>query len=202
MELMTGLAELAASRPLIALGAVEAAILFVYGTVEVFLPLYALEQGIGAFEVGVCLSAQVVTLAATKPVMGRLSDRRGRSGQILWGSALGVLSAAGLSMSGHFILILLLSVLIGFSLSVVTASTSAAVADITRCEMRGSAMGIFGTLMDLGHSAGPMVSGMLAAWLGFGAAFIGAAIVLALAAAAFISTRAGQLDPCALGKPP
>lgn len=184
-EQVAGLSQLVSSGPLLGLGMVEASTLFMYGSIEVFLPLYGLQQGIGAFGIGVCLAAQVVTLATTKPLMGRLSDTHGRSGQIVWGAALGAASVAALTVATTFVPILLISMVIGLSLSVVTSATSAAVADVCRCEMRGSAMGVFGTIMDLGHSSGPLVSGMLAAVLGYRAAFIGAAIVLAAALIAF-----------------
>jgi MFS family permease len=189
---LAGLRALASSGPLLALGAVEAAVLFMYGTIEVFLPLYALGRGVGAFGIGACLSAQVITLAATKPAMGRLSDRRGRRGQILWGAALGAAACAGIAAATGFFAFLLFSILVGFSLSVVTSATAAAVADRSRCEERGSAMGLFGTIMDIGHSAGPILSGAAAALLGLRAAFVGAAILLVIAAAAFGSLPAGK----------
>lgn len=190
-EQLAGLGRLAASRPLLALGVVEAAMLFMYGTIEVFLPIYALAHGIGAFEVGVCLSAQVITLAATKPVMGRLADRRGRRGQILRGAVLGAAASAGIAWAAaEFFALLLASILVGLSLAVVTSATAAAVADQSRCAERGSAMGIFGTVMDIGHSAGPVLSGAAAALLGLPAAFIGAAILMMIAVAAFAA-----LDP-------
>jgi len=193
-----GLMQLLSSGPLLAIGMVEAAVLFMYGTIEVFLPLYGLSQGIGAFQVGICLAAQVITLAATKPAMGRFSDRHGRSGQIVWGALLGAAAAACMAASANFGLLLALSILVGLSLSIVTSATSAAVADISRCEMRGSAMGVFGTIMDVGHSAGPLVSGMVAAFLGFKAAFMGSAIVLTSAVIAFKAITASQLRPCSI----
>jgi MFS family permease len=195
-----GLMQLVSSRPLLAIGMVEAGVLFMYGTIEVFLPLYGLNHGIGAFAIGVCLAAQVITLAATKPVMGRLSDRHGRSRQIVWGALLGVAAAASMAAPASFVLLFALSILIGLSLSIVTSATSAAVADISRCEMRGSAMGVFGTIMDVGHSAGPLVSGMVAALLGFQAAFIGSAIILALAVVFFKAITANQLKTCPFGE--
>jgi MFS family permease len=193
-----GLIQLLSSGPLLAVGMVEAAVLFMYGSIEVFLPLYGLSQGIGAFQVGICLAAQVITLAATKPVMGKLSDRHGRSGQIVWGALLGVVAAACMAASANFVLLLGLSILIGLGLSIVTSATSAAVADISRCEMRGSAMGVFGTIMDVGHSAGPLVSGMVVAFYGFQAAFIGSAIILALAVVSFKAITTNQLNPCSI----
>jgi MFS family permease len=195
-----GLMQLLSSGPLLAIGMVEAAVLFMYGTIEVFLPLYGLSHGIGAFAIGVCLAAQVITLAATKPVMGRLSDRQDRSGQIVWGALLGVAAAAFMATSASFVLLLALSILIGLSLSVVTSATSAAVADISRCESRGSAMGVFGTIMDVGHSAGPLVSGMVVAFWGFKAAFIGSAIILALAVISFKAITTNQLNLCSISE--
>ncbi len=195
-----GLMQLVSSGPLLAIGMVEAAVLYMYGTIEVFLPLYGLTHGIGAFAIGVCLAAQVITLAATKPVMGRLSDRHGRSGQIVWGALLGVAAAACMAASESFVLLLALSILIGLSLSIVTSATSAAVADISRCEMRGSAMGVFGTIMDMGHSAGPLVSGMVVAFWGFKAAFMGSAIILALAVVSYKAVTTNQLDPCSISE--
>jgi MFS family permease len=195
-----GLFQLVSSGPLLGLGMVEAAVLFMYGTIEVFLPLYGLSQGLGPFQIGVCLAAQVITLAATKPVMGRLSDQYGRSGQIVWGALLGVVAAASMAAAADFVLLIALSVLIGLSLSIVTSATSAAVADVSRCEMRGSAMGVFGTIMDVGHSAGPLVSGVVAGFFGFKAAFLGSAIVLSLAVISFKAIIASQLKPCSIGE--
>jgi MFS family permease len=195
-----GLIQLVSSGPLLAIGMVEAAVLFMYGTIEVFLPLYGLSHGIGALAIGVCLAAQVITLAATKPVMGRLSDRHGRFGQIVWGALLGVAAAAFMAASASFVLLLALSILIGLSLSIVTSATSAAVADISRCDTRGSAMGVFGTIMDVGHSAGPLVSGMVVVFWGFKAAFMGSAIMLALAVVFFKAITTNQLNSCSISE--
>jgi sugar phosphate permease len=66
--------------------------------------------------------------------------------------------------------------------------------------MRGSAMGIFGTIMDVGHSAGPIVSGVVASFLGFKAAFMGAAIVLAFAIIAFKAITINKPQPCSISE--
>lgn len=171
--------------------------LFMYGTIEVFLPLYALQQNLSTFQIGVFLSAQIITLAITKPAMGKFSDQHGRTPQIIWGSALGVFAALALSFSTGFVPILIVSTLIGLSLSVVTSATSAAVAEISHCENRGSAMGIFGTIMDVGHSAGPLVSGVVVASFGFKASFVVAALVIGLATMIFsISGAIGEKVTC------
>jgi hypothetical protein len=40
-------------------------------------------------------------------------------------------------------------------------------------------MGILGSIMDIGHTTGPLISGIVALYFGFGKAFMGAASVLA-----------------------
>jgi len=189
-ESIGSLGQLASTSRLLTIGAVEAAVLFMYGTIEVFLPLYALQQKVSTLEIGGLLSAQIITLAVTKPATGKLSDRHGRIPQIVWGSALGVVAVVALVFCTGFLAFLIVSILIGLSLSLVTSATSAAVAEISRCENRGSAMGIFGTIMDVGHSAGPLVSGIVVAWFGFKVSFVFAALVIGLATTAFCITEA------------
>ncbi len=163
----------------------EAAILFAYGTFETFLPIYSIKIGLSAYEVGVFLSAQVITLALTKPILGRFSDRHGRKPQILVGAMMGALCIGSLSIFKSFFPLLLLSILFGLSLSVVTSATSALVADFSRKETYGSAMGILGSIMDIGHTTGPLVSGIVAKYLGFTLSFINASVVLTAVALVF-----------------
>jgi MFS family permease len=163
----------------------EAAILFAYGTFETFLPIYSIKIGLSAYEVGIFLSAQVITLALTKPVMGRFSDRRGRKPQIVAGAVMGALCIGSLSIFQSFLSLLLLSVFFGLSLSVVTSATSALVADYSNKETVGSAMGILGSIMDLGHTTGPLVSGIIAAYWGFSLSFMNASAILLVVAVVF-----------------
>jgi MFS family permease len=175
---------------------VEASILFAYGTFETFLPVYATKSGLSAYEVGIFLSSQVITLSLTKPVMGRFSDRHGRQPQIFWGALIGSVCIGSLSLFRSFIPLLLLSILFGLSLSIVTSATSAFIADLSKRETHGSAMGILGSVMDIGHTTGPLISGFVALYLGFSQAFIGAALVLAGVAFIFLikvlRTKAGM----------
>ncbi|MHB0914944.1 MAG: MFS transporter [Thermoleophilia bacterium] len=107
---------------------VEAAVLFSYGTFETFLPLFAIGKGISAFGVGFFLSEQIVTLAVTKPLMGRFSDRHGRPPQIVAGAFLGAASIGILPLAGSFVPMPAISVLFGLSLSGMTSATSAFIA--------------------------------------------------------------------------
>jgi MFS family permease len=174
------------SRAIVVTSAVEASILFAYGTFETFLPLYAASLGISPYQTGIFLSAQVITLALSKPLMGRFSDRHGREPQIFFGALLAAFCIASFSVAASFISLLCLSIVLGLCLSVVTSATSARIADKSRSEGRGAAMGMLGSIMDIGHTTGPLVAGIVAARLGFGWSFIAAALVLSVLAAAFL----------------
>ena len=167
---------------------VEAAILFAYGTFETFLPLYAVKNGLGAVQVGVLLSGQIIVLALTKPLMGRFSDRHGRRPQIFAGGVLGAACIGGFSLSTSFYPLLGLSITFGLCLSVVTSATSAYIADLSSHQTRGSAMGILGSIMDIGHTSGPLISGIVAASFGYARSFQGAALVLGALALLFFLT--------------
>lgn len=135
---------------------------------------------------GIFLSVQVITLALTKPMMGRFSDRYGRKPQIFTGAIIGAVCIGSFSIFKSFIPLLALSILFGLSLSIVTSATSAFIADLSRRETHGSAMGILGSIMDIGHTTGPLISGVVAAQFGFGKAFIGASLVLVIVAFVFL----------------
>ncbi len=157
---------------------VEAAILFAYGTFETFLPLYCLSVGLSPYEIGIFLSSQVLTLALSKPMMGRFSDRHGRPPQIFVGALLGAVCIGSFHLFTTFVPILILSIFFGLSLSVVTSATSAYIGDLSQQQSRGSAMGVLGSVMDIGHTTGPIVAGVAASYFGYAWAFVVAGMVL------------------------
>ncbi len=176
------------NRAIMVTAMVEAAILFAYGTFETFLPLYAKQNGISAYGIGIFLSSQVIVLALTKPFMGRFSDRHGRKPQIISGAVMGACAIASLSGFGTFVPFLLISMLFGLSLSVVTSATAAYIADLSKKETYGSSMGMLGSVMDIGHTTGPLAAGFMASSFGLSTSFLGASLVLILAAFLFITT--------------
>ncbi|GAB4482806.1 MAG: MFS transporter [Thermodesulfovibrionales bacterium] len=195
----TGARRILSDKGITLAAAAEAAILFAYGTFETFLPLAALAAGRTPAETGLFLSAQVITLAITKPLLGRFSDRHGRLSQIFFGALFGGACISAFAFSSSFFPMLGSSILFGLSLSVVTSATSARIADLSSCETRGSAMGVLGSVMDIGHTAGPIVAGILAARFGFGTAFITAAVVLLSVAVCFRVFSGEQEKICTMG---
>ena len=147
-------------RSILFISVAEAVQFFGYGAYEVFLPLYAQSIGMSPSLIGVLLGAKVLILTFSKPLMGRISDRYGRRGQIMLGLAVGALGLGLIPFFRSFWVLLLLSLLLGLSMATVTASTAALVADLATGTY-GSALGVMSTIMDVGHTSGPPVTGYL-----------------------------------------
>jgi len=147
---------------ILATSVIEAVQYFAFGCLETFLPIYLNEKlGYPAWKIGLLFTAQILAATFTKPIMGRLSDRYGRIPMIVSGLALGGITTGTMLLSSNYLVILVLIAIFGLGLATVTASTSALVADLARSQSRGSALGILSSIMDIGHSSGPMVTGLL-----------------------------------------
>jgi MFS family permease len=166
----------------------EAAQYLAYGALETFLPLYALAVGLAEWEIGLIFGFQTVTTLLTKPLMGRLSDRLGRRSLIALGLLVSAAALAVVPWTTSVLLLAILAMFFGLGVAVVTSSTAAFVADLAHGTAHGAALGTLGTIMDVGHAAGPIVAGLLIARLSYAPAFAIIAAVLVLAAGAFLAT--------------
>ncbi len=166
---------------ILATSGIEAVQYFAFGCLETFLPVYLNEKlGYPAWKIGILFTVQILSATFTKPVMGRLSDRFGRIPLISAGLVLGGVTTATLILSSNYLVFAVLIAIFGLGLATVTASTSALVADLSRSQGRGSALGILSSIMDIGHSSGPMVAGVLIAAYSYRMTFgiVGAGLVV------------------------
>ena len=72
--------------------------------------------------------------------------------------------------------------MLGLGVGAVTPVTNALIADLASARRLGAAMGVFGTVWDIGEAAGPMIAGFLIGGLGYAATFDALAAVIAVAA--------------------
>jgi DHA1 family multidrug resistance protein-like MFS transporter len=170
-EMKRELQVLLTNRDILLTSLMEASQYFAFGAVETFLPLYLVGLGLVPRQIGPLFTLQVVTTTLTRPLMGRVSDRWGRKWQISLGLLLGAASAFALPHLTSYWLLMILIGLFGFGVAMVTASTSALVSDLSRATAYGSALGVLSSVMDVGHSTGPMVTGLMVAARGYRAAF-------------------------------
>ena len=169
-------------RSIMLVSLIEAAQYLVFGAIEAFLALFAASLGIPAWQIGVILGVQLVSIVFAKPLMGRVSDRMGRRQVIIPGLLIGAASVVLLPYAPNFIGLSVLSLVFGIGFATVTSSTSALVADLTRDGRYGSSMGVLRTVMDVGQSIGPVLTGWMVGVAGYGSAFSLLAVILLFAA--------------------
>lgn len=151
---------------------IEASVLFCYGIFETFLPIRGISHGLTPWQIGLCISSQVITIAISKPVLGSFSDRHGRPPQIIAGAFFAALCMMLLAFASTFWEMLVLSILLGLAISTVTSASSAYIADLSQKGSYGSCMGALSSIMDIGHTTGPVVAGITASLYGLTASFI------------------------------
>ena len=175
-----------ANRRLRATALADMATYFAFGAFETFLPLVLLSQGMGAYQAGVLFAAQTLIIAATKPSFGRLSDRVDRRIQIIAGLLILGCAVAAIPFAPGFFAFLLVSALFALGMSLSTVATSAYVADVAEQEQMGASMGALSSIMDIGHSAGPLVTGIIVAAGGFGPGFFASFLIAILICGFFV----------------
>lgn len=153
---------------------------FAFGAFETFLPLLLAARGIGAYQTGVVFAVQVLVIAAAKPLFGRLADRADKRVQVAVGLVVIGGSVAAVPFASSFAAFLGVSALFGLGMAVSTVATSAYVAEVANRERIGASMGALSAIMDVGHSVGPLVTGVVIAAAGYASGFL-LSLVLALA---------------------
>jgi MFS family permease len=169
-------------RGIMLVSLIEAAQYLVFGAIEAFLALFAASLGIPAWQIGIILGVQLVSIVFAKPLMGRVSDRVGRKQVIIPGLVIGAASIVLLPYATSFLGLSVLSLAFGLGFATVTSSTTALVADLTQDGRYGSSMGVLRTIMDVGQSIGPVLTGWMVGVAGYGSAFTLLAAILLFAA--------------------
>jgi DHA1 family multidrug resistance protein-like MFS transporter len=179
------LADFARNGKLLSTSIVEMATYFAFGCMETYLPLYLSGQGVPAWQIGLIFSLQIVSIALTKPLFGRLADTVDRRVQIMAGIVFLAVFIAAVPLFTATIATAAIGILFGLAMSVSTVATSTYVADVARKENLGASLGALSSIMDIGHSSGPFVAGVVITATTIGGGFLAAAGVCILSAILF-----------------
>jgi len=132
------------------------------GALEAFMPIYiVMVLGYSEFQAGLIWGVQIFATVLAKPLMGKISDKHGRRPLLFRGMFVCALPFAVVPWVKDYSILLLISLVFGLGEAIVTSSSAAMVADFCREDNIGSAMGVFGTLYDVGHATGPILAGLL-----------------------------------------
>lgn len=185
-----GIMEVITSRPIVIASSVEAAMFLGVGALMGFLPLYGKEVlSLGDGQLGLLIWAPLVMAMAGKPLTGRLSDRIGRKPVILGGLLLCAAMLPAVALTRSLWGLLAEGAVFGLGMAIVTPATMAFVTDLCKSQRYGAALGVFGTIWDVGEASGPIVAGILIAVLG-GA---GASYLVAFSIIAVVLVAAGMV---------
>ena len=166
---------------------------FAFGALETFLPVYLFALHFEAYQIGIIFAIQVLIIAATKPFFGRIADTVDKRFQIIAGLLITGGSVAVVPFVATFPGFLAASAVFGLGMSLSTVATSAYVADVAKKEEIGASMGALSSIMDIGQSTGPLVTGIIITLAGYPSGFF-AGFVLALAISGIfaVSVRDGK----------
>ena len=154
----------------------------IWGTFGAFIPIFAREGlGLPSAQVGYLLALQAAFNAGSRPIAGRLVDRARRrwpivlTGVIVWSAATVVL--------GHLTGFLVPAIVIAIGTPFMAAAFVAigvVFGDLSSASTRGVTMGIYGMVLFIGLSAGPLIFGPIVQGAGYAAGFTACAVVSVL----------------------
>jgi MFS family permease len=196
-KMFGGWLELAKNRRVLGVSFVQAIQYFAFGSVEFFLVGYLVDvAGLDLFSVGIITGSQIVALIVARPLIGRVSDKIGRTKPIFAGIMASCLLLLAIPFTTQFSLLLLLAVSYGISYAAVLSSTSPLMCELASASLVGTSMGFLSTMMDVGQTLGPIVSGVIFAtdlrYLGI---FVMLSFLLIISSVVFLLSQRKRIKP-------
>lgn len=187
-KMVQGWLKVAKNHDLQVVGLIQASQYYVFGSVEFFLVGYLAEVArLDPFSIGVIMGSQVIVLILARPFMGKVSDKIGRGIPIVLGSIISCVILAVFPFSTHFLTLLFLSMMYGLGFATVIASTSPLTCEIVPSNLLGTSLGFLSTLMDVGQTLGPIISGIiLATSLQYSSIFFSLSLILIASTIVFL----------------
>ncbi len=194
LSVIAPLRELAAGRGFWAVVMGLFAATLVWGTMQAYLPLFAKEVlGLPGAAIGYLLAIQAVSNGASRIPGGRIVDRARSKAPIV---VAGVVSYSAVMVilphtTGFWVPALLLALAVP-GLATAFIALTVTLSGIATPERRGVAMGVYGTVLYLGLSAGPAVFGEVLAGQGYAAGFTACAVCATVLALAMLGVRSAD----------
>jgi MFS family permease len=187
-----GIRRLPWNRPFITVLVVNGVYLWIIGAVfQTLVPLFGTSTYIGLSITGVGFALGVATateLVALFPA-GKASDRRGRRAVLIPALAGLALTTALLGQVSTPLAFIVVLGALGVASAYSGVPPVSMLSDVAPEELKGTAVGVFRFVGDLGFVLGPLVAGWSAGSFGFGTAFIVTAIPALLSVALVVSIK-------------
>jgi len=139
------------------------------------------------FLTGVIITSIIGVAIFARPYVGRISDKIGRRTPIVLGCIISGLPLLVVPLVADFWVLLLLVIVYGFGFAAVTASAPALISELVPKDTVGTSMGFLDTIMDVGQTIGPIISGLiLATSLQYTGLFFSLTFILLLSCSVFL----------------
>ena len=163
----TSLATFIGDGKLLATALVEMATYFAFGVFETYLPIFLVTKHFPAYQIGLIFSLQILSIALTKPIFGKIADRADKRLQILVGIVAIGICLALVPFGSSLAFFIVLGLAFGLAMSFSTVATGTYVADIAKDKELGASIGALSSIMDIGQSSGPFITGIIITSFGF-----------------------------------
>ena len=164
---------------------VDMATYFAYGAFETYLPLYLMKFNIPVYQIGMIFSIQILSIALSKPLFGKLADRIDKRKQIIAGILLLGIAMGIIGFFQSIISVIILGIIFGLGLSFSTIATSTYVAEVTKKDKLGASLGGLSAIMDVGQTIGPLLTGIIITYFSFKIGFMLSLILAVISAIMF-----------------
>lgn len=164
-----------------------------YGALVTFLAIHAAAQGVG--NIGLFFTAYAIAVAVSRPLLGRIVDRRGYAILLLPGLALMVLALVLLSQANSTLLFILVALLYGSGFAACHSTLQTMAVASVAPERRGAANATFLIGFDSGIGVGSIISGLLVGALGYAGMYLVFGIMPLIAACIFLAFARKRKPP-------
>ncbi|MCL4366559.1 MFS transporter [Patescibacteria group bacterium] len=177
LDLFVAAKEFGKNKFLVTTSLMQMTTYFIYGVLETYFPLYLAGLNIPAGEIGLIFSLQVLAIALTNPLFGKLADRIDKRKLIILGVLILALVMSTVTYLNVLGLLIFESLLFGLGMSLINISTNTYTAEIVSEEKLGTSLGALSSIMDIGQSFGPFIVGMIIASYTIASGFLACTIL-------------------------
>lgn len=193
-RLYNGWGTIAKNRAILITSFVQASLYYAYGAVEYFLSGYLKDDlHFDYFTTAAVMGSLIVLAIFVRFYMGRLSDKIGRRPPITVGLIICAIPLLAIPFFSDLPTLLFLALIYGFGFATATAAIPALVTELSPKELIGASIGFLDTVMDIGQTIGPIISGfILATSLQYVGLFPSLTLLLLVSCSIFVLAGAGK----------
>lgn len=164
---MNNFKDVSPTVTLLIVSTVQFVVPFITSAMNVALPTIGRDLNASAVQLGLMVTVQVLAMAVFLLPAGRFADIYGRKKVFILGTATLAISTLGIGLISSIQFFLILRFIQGLGCAMIFSTSIAILTAVIPSERRGWALGISASMVYLGQSIGPSISGFVVDYLGW-----------------------------------